>query len=125
MSARHPLPAGTGSIKTRHNGRGLSIRATGGAARFLAAAIAAAASQLPGRALTTVRFIDTGQDFLEWDLDHTGKVVACRPYQGDVWLGVVVLGTPVPGERPLVKSQVIKNAVKLLHTVESVQQVRM
>lgn len=34
---------------------------------------------------TTIRFEDHGQDFLEWDLDASGKVIECRPCQGWVW----------------------------------------
>jgi hypothetical protein len=33
----------------------------------------------------TIRFEDRGQDFLEWDLDATGKVLESRPMQGWIW----------------------------------------
>lgn len=38
-----------------------------------------------GAPVKTIRFQDHGQDFLEWDLDAKGKVVACRPFQAWLW----------------------------------------
>lgn len=40
--------------------------------------------------LTTIRFADRGQDFLEWDIDADGTVVGCRPFQASTWCGCVV-----------------------------------
>ena len=40
---------------------------------------------------TTIRFEDHGQDFLEWDLDITSKVIECRPFQASIWCGRLVL----------------------------------
>ncbi|MEW6648184.1 MAG: hypothetical protein AB1450_13375 [Pseudomonadota bacterium] len=52
-------------------------------------------------AIKTIEFEDGGQDFLEWDIDETGKVVACRPFQGFVWVGALVhLDTLALGEAP-------------------------
>lgn len=40
---------------------------------------------------TTIRFVDAGQDFLEWDVDNTnGKVLDCRPFQAHVWCGLFI-----------------------------------
>lgn len=36
-------------------------------------------------AVQTIRFSDQGQDFLEWDLDASGQVVGCRPFQAEIW----------------------------------------
>ena len=45
--------------------------------------------------MITVRFQDNGQDFLEWDIDpKSRKIVGCRPFQGSVWGGALVL-TPL------------------------------
>ncbi|WP_447776360.1 hypothetical protein [Variovorax boronicumulans] len=44
----------------------------------------------PKRLAKTIAFADQGQDFLEWDLDSTGKVVACRPFQASIWIGHTV-----------------------------------
>lgn len=41
-------------------------------------------------AIKTITFSDHGQDFLEWDLDATGRVVACRPFQGSTWCKATV-----------------------------------
>ena len=40
--------------------------------------------------MKTITFEDHGQDFLEWDLDDAGVVVACRPFQSTFWVGKVV-----------------------------------
>ncbi len=49
--------------------------------------------------ITTIEFEDKGQDFLEWDIDENGKVIACRPFQEWVWVGVTLLNDPVIGEK--------------------------
>lgn len=35
----------------------------------------------------TIIFVDYGQDYLEWDIDHLGKVIDCRPFQSSFWCG--------------------------------------
>lgn len=45
-------------------------------------------------ATTTLHFEDRGQDFLEWDVDDQGVVVACRPFQEWVWNGSLMLDHP-------------------------------
>jgi hypothetical protein len=42
--------------------------------------------------MTTVRFEDWGQDFLEWDIKD-GEVVGCRPFQEWLWKGTKVHST--------------------------------
>ncbi|MBX3660708.1 MAG: hypothetical protein KF740_19915 [Ramlibacter sp.] len=42
-------------------------------------------------AAQTIKFTDHFQDFLEWDLDAKGKVIECRPFQSQVWLGIHVV----------------------------------
>lgn len=37
--------------------------------------------------IKTIIFEDCGQDFLAWDVDKDGVVVACRPFQGSFWIG--------------------------------------
>lgn len=39
----------------------------------------------------TLHFEDHGQDFLRWELDRNGKVLASKPFQGSIWKGVKVL----------------------------------
>ncbi len=41
--------------------------------------------------VTTIFFQDNGQDFLEWDISESGKVIACRPFQAQVWIGCTVI----------------------------------
>jgi len=49
--------------------------------------------------MITVFFVDEGQDFLEWDIDDEGRVVDCRPYQGDIWIETKVLNEKImPGD---------------------------
>lgn len=44
-------------------------------------------------------FEDDGQDFLEWDINEEGEVVACRPFQGWVWIGTKVNNEDIkPGD---------------------------
>ena len=49
--------------------------------------------------MQTVTFEDHGQDFLEWDIED-GKVVACRPFQGWLWVGTTIhnIGIIKPGD---------------------------
>jgi hypothetical protein len=49
--------------------------------------------------MITIEFEDNGQDFLEWDIDSAGVVIACRPLQGWLWVGRQTIGTPKIGER--------------------------
>lgn len=78
--------------------RGTTIKATGAAAQALFDRMA---EKLDSRLVVgtpvasgpyTIHFEDHGQDFLEWDVDATGTVVGCRPLQGWVWCGLVILG---------------------------------
>lgn len=46
----------------------------------------------------TITFQDQGQDFLEWDIKDR-KVVECRPFQADLWVGSKVLTFPVVGKQ--------------------------
>lgn len=86
----------TGSLKVRRTARALVVRATGAVAERLMAALSAEMQAAKG---VTVRFVDQGQDVLEWDLDPQRRVVGCRPFQDHVWLGTRVLGEPLPGRR--------------------------
>lgn len=40
--------------------------------------------------IRTITFEDCGQDFLEWDIDLSNKVIACRPCQGWLWVDSVI-----------------------------------
>jgi len=72
--------------------------------------------------MITVFFEDDGQDFLEWDLDDKGKVVACRPFQGWVWIGTQVHNKDIkPGDHlDITTTHGIRT--RLIHAVEKVQQ---
>lgn len=49
--------------------------------------------------MRTIFFVDDGQDFTQWDIDAEGKVVACRPFQGWVWIGPKVHNKDIkPGD---------------------------
>lgn len=72
--------------------------------------------------MITVFFVDDGQDFLEWDLNGEGEVVACRPFQSDIWVGTKVHNKDIkPGDYPdITTSDGIRRT--LIHAVEKVQQ---
>jgi hypothetical protein len=72
--------------------------------------------------MITIFFVDEGQDFLEWDIDDKGKVVACRPFQGDIWIGTTVHNKDIkPGDLlDITTSDGMRH--QLIHAVEKVQQ---
>ena len=89
-------------ITVSRSKRGTVVKATGHAAQVLFDRLAAEFdARQPRQAVgpCTVHFEDHGQDFLEWDLAPGGLVLACRPLQGFVWVGCVVLAAPQPGQQ--------------------------
>lgn len=48
-----------------------------------------------------ITFEDHGQDFLTWELDATGKVIDCEPFQASVWCGCIVqeYNSLTPGDK--------------------------
>lgn len=91
-------PANT--ITVSRSKRGTTVKATGAAAQALFDALASKVDKRLGSNAAvgyTIHFEDHGQDFLEWDVDVTGKVVGCRPSQASVWCGLQVLETPQAG----------------------------
>ncbi len=78
--------------------------------------------------LKTVKFVDEGQDFLEWDIEYpdnnhdiVGTVVACRPFQEEVWKGTEVYSKEIrPGDLLPVVSTISYRPMTLIHPVESV-----
>ncbi len=75
------------------------IQSSSSRQRSRASSASSAAAELPGGLLRkTIYFEDDGQDFLEWDLDAHGVVIACRPLQEWAWKGGRVVGTPKVGE---------------------------
>jgi hypothetical protein len=118
------VSATTGSLKVRRSGNALSVRATGSVAAALSAGLAGMlqmhASGKRAQTLTTVRFRDGGQDFLEWDIDTKGKVVACRPGQAEFWCGSQVTSQPQVGEKLQFYSRLSGKVVSLVHPVESI-----
>lgn len=88
------------SITVSRSKRGTTIKASGKAAQALFDAMAERldAEIDPRRpAPHTIHFEDHGQDFLEWDVDQHGVVIACRPYQEFVWKGSVLINNAEPG----------------------------
>lgn len=90
------------AITVSQSKRGTTVKATGAAAQALFDALTTKvdprlAAQRIGPC--TVHFEDHGQDFLEWDLDEHGQVVACRPFQALVWCGKRVMAPPVVGQK--------------------------
>ena len=73
--------------------------------------------------MKTIRFRDDGQDFLEWDIDSTGKILACRPFQGFVWCGARVVNhrTLKPGQHARIRISSIAGVRPLLHTIARIE----
>jgi hypothetical protein len=72
--------------------------------------------------MITVFFVDEGQDFLEWDINDEGKVVACRPFQADIWMGIVVHNKDIkPGDLLDFTTPASDCLQQLIHPVEKVQ----
>ena len=72
--------------------------------------------------MITVLFVDDGQDFLECDINDKGEVVACRPFQGYIWIGTKVHNKDIkPGDQlDITTPGGIKR--KLIHAVDKVKQ---
>ncbi len=110
-----------GSLKLRRTARGVvTLRATGQLADRLVDALKKAAGGELERLRTTVRFVDEGQDALEWDLDGQQLVIDCRPHQRDVWKGVRVVGDIRPGQRLRIVRDSTGRTAEFLHPVEEV-----
>lgn len=74
--------------------------------------------------MITVFFVDEGQDFLEWDINEEGKVVDCRPFQGDIWIGTKVHNKDIkPGDILDITLPGGTDTTTLIHAVEKVQQI--
>jgi len=65
--------------------------------------------------MRTLVFEDNGQDFLEWDIDDKGVVVASRPFQNSVWKGTIVTRIR-KGRHPRIKTRHIGEGT-LIHKV--------
>lgn len=90
------------TVTVSRSKRGTTVKATGKAAQALFDAMTArheAGIELQRPGPHTVHFEDHGQDFLEWDIDAKGVVVACRPCQEFVWKGAVLINNAAPGVR--------------------------
>jgi hypothetical protein len=70
----------------------------------------------------TVFFVDECQDFLEWDIDDEGKVVACRPFQADIWVGCQVHNKDIKRGDLLDFTAPDGFHSQLIHPVDKVQQ---
>ncbi len=79
--------------------------------------------------IKTVTFKDEGQDFLEWDIeypdsgnDFVGTVVACRPFQEEIWKGTEVYLKDIrPGDLLPMVPPSNHRPMTLIHPVESVK----
>ena len=82
--------------------------------------------------IQTVTFVDEGQDFLEWDIEYSdekkpgellvGKVIDCRPFQADTWVGTQVYSADIrPGDLLPIVTRVIGKPTTLIHPVKRVE----
>jgi hypothetical protein len=68
----------------------------------------------------TIVFVDEHQDFLEWDVNKEGVVIACRPFQSWVWTGTKVLNENIkPGDKLQVERR--GHQFTLVHPVREVK----
>lgn len=72
--------------------------------------------------MPTIVFVDQGQDFLEWDLNSEGEVIACRPFQSWVWVGGKVENKDIKRGDLLTYTSKDGARHQLIHPVEKVQQ---
>ncbi|MCY1408136.1 hypothetical protein D3C76_654870 [compost metagenome] len=70
--------------------------------------------------MQTIYFEDLGQDFLEWDIDRNGVVVASRPFQAEVWCGTVVLSMTV-GLPPVIRGSRVTTPLTLKYPIDRIQ----
>ena len=71
--------------------------------------------------MLTVFFVDEGQDFLEWDINKEGEVIACRPFQSWLWVGVKVQNKDIK-RGDLITYTKDGARHQLIHPVEKVKQ---
>lgn len=74
----------------------------------------------PG-AVRTIHFEDSGQDFLEWDLDSQDIVIGCRPAQAWLWIGTKVLAANIYDRPKIITSRNDGKATFLKHTVTLIE----
>lgn len=89
MADKRHRDAGSGRFTTEHdaeNRPGETVAETVRRQGPVAADSARRAGVEPD-ALFTVHLEDSGQDFLEFDIDGAGCIVGCRPFQGRIWTG--------------------------------------
>lgn len=89
------------TVTVSRSKRGTTVKATGKAAQALFDAMVAgqeASAAVPRLGPHTVHFEDHFQDFLEWDIDANGVVVASRPFQASQWCGARLVSNPEPGK---------------------------
>lgn len=72
--------------------------------------------------MITIFFADDGQDFLQWDINDKGEVVACRPFQGFVWIGTKVHNKHIKPGLYLDITTHTGTRTRLIHAVEKAQQ---
>jgi hypothetical protein len=85
------------------------------------------------KVIKRVTFVDEGQDFLTWDIDYpdddsiVGKVVDCKPYQYDIWVGTEVFQRDINSDDLLLivlHPEGKPRPCNLIHPVESVEEIK-
>jgi len=70
-----------------------------------------------------IMFEDHGQDFIYWQLDETGKVIDCQPFQQWLWEGAIVLNHQrlAVGIHPVItKPGVIEGLLTMKYPIEKI-----
>lgn len=72
-------------------------------------------------AKTLIEFTDSGQDFLWWVADETGKVIDCGPFQADIWCQFIVTNLATLKVGDVVEYDWQGRPGNLKHLVRSIQ----
>jgi hypothetical protein len=76
--------------------------------------------------VTRIHFEDHGQDFLWWDVDTSGKVIDCGPFQASVWVGSQIIQDSetglVEGDRVLVSCPHVDDHLLINYPIERLEE---
>ncbi len=70
---------------------------------------------------TIIHFEDHGQDFLQWTIDETGKVVNCWPFQASIWCQYYVIDVALLKIGDLVPIIKDKEQITIKYPIEKIE----
>lgn len=76
---------------------------------------------VPGERITTITFVDQGQDFLQWDVTAEGIVIQSLPFQAWLWCMCTVLNMSIIESAPYVRVRTGSGeTLEIKHPIERV-----